>query len=163
MDSNSYTSEFAAPRLEDFQVEQLVGEWELTVVATRSPRADSVATGTLALRPTPAELRVDRYSLYGWSDIDLGRAAHVSLAHSPAQRDPAYPGVQLLARDDQVTMDFGNSIQIRPDGWIVKTTDSGVLFTLFAATDEWMTGWWNDGGRSSARSQGYFCARRFGS
>lgn len=152
----------AAPSLpETFRLEQIVGDYALTVVARGGTQADSIASGTLALRETPPGRIAESFPVYGWSDVDLPRLGRVSMVHSAAQRDAQAPGVQasLNPRDRTLMLVFGNSLRV--DGeQVVFSTDAGVMFSVFTADAGGMTGRWSDGGLSTLPTQGHFCARR---
>lgn len=158
----------APPAFENgFAIERLGGVYDLTVVATANATSDTIVRGRLELRPTtlksesvPSWSRV--FPLWGWSDVALDAVGAVSLAHPVSAHDERRPGVQLDldSATRRVTMTFGGSLELRPDGSMVRRTDSGVLFYVFRATERELIGRWVDGGMSSNPPEGYFCAIR---
>ena len=145
----------------------MAGTYRLTIVATVTPRKDSVVHGFLHLQAqevsAPAWKDVARVRpLWGWSDIDFLRIAPIVVAHSPASRNPRRPGVQVAfdSLSRRLTLTFGNSEEYRSDGTVAFTTDIGVILFAFLADERRIVGRWEDGGRSSRPAQGYFCADR---
>ena len=153
---------FAAPRA------RLAGTYEFTVVATNGARStDIAATGRLVLYPAnPLHVRARNpritHPLEGWTDIRIDSLAEVSLAYSPASRDPSAPGVQLISDGQRLDMIVGNAFRshVAPSGetFTTFTTDSGVIFDVYHADSVMLRGRWRDGG--FAAGSGYFCAWR---
>lgn len=151
----------------------LAGDYALTVVATSGFRRDTIAYGTLRLRPTDvqhrrAPNREVTYPLYGSADIDLGPLGPISLESPPTSRDPEHPGVTGVhsAASLETTLVLGTAL---PEGF---TFDAGVLLNVFSIDSLGFSGRWKDGGAQQSldpndpryrapRLEGYFCARRF--
>jgi hypothetical protein len=137
----------------------LAGEYRLTLVATRSTRSGSSATGTLRLRQNDggagAPMEGVRYPLYGAAALALdsvGAAAPGEVGSMEAAR----PGVLAIEQRGTLTLRFGadanGSGPPRFDGSHLA------LFPTTVAADRF-TGRW-DSGTAERRSGGYFCAVR---
>jgi TonB family protein len=153
--------------------EILAGDYALTVVATSGFRRDTIAYGTLRLRPTDVQYRRApnpevTYPLYGSADIDLGPLGPISLESPPTSRDPEHPGVTGVHFEASLktTLVLGTGL---PKG---VTFDAGVLLDVFSIDSLGFSGRWKDGGAQQSldpnhpryrapRLEGYFCARRF--
>ena len=140
----------------------LVGDYDLVVILAAPSAPDTIETGSLFFRLTPPSRRAEWLPAFGWSDVDLGRLGVSSLAHPIRDENPFRPGVEprIGHGGRTLTLMLGNAIDYREDGSVIKTTDSGAIFTVFEATPTGLSGWWSDGGMSSQRPEGYFCAVR---
>jgi hypothetical protein len=142
-------------------LERFAGEYALTVVATRAFGDDTIAHGSLWLRPTDAEYKHEpnpeiMTPLYGASDIDLGSLGPVSLKYSPASWSQDRPGVLVSydSVDRTLWLEFGAAERD------VFITDSGVFFDVFSIDSLGFSGRWIDGGITDPLPGGYFCTRR---
>lgn len=142
------------------EVAAFEGTYSLVVVSARPIAHDSIVTGRLWIVQTPdrvgpAKARTTP-ALYGWSDVDLTRLGAVSLAYSPSSPDPSRPGVQVLQTPaKRVLLVFGAAAV--PGG---VPRDRGVLFTIWRVDSAGIAGYWEDGGLTVPRTNGYFCAVR---
>jgi hypothetical protein len=142
-------------------LERFAGNYVLTVVATSALEADTIAHGTLWLRPTDAEYKHAPNPeiltpLYGASDIDLRSLGPVSLKYSPASWNQDRPGVLVSydSVDRTLWLEFGAAERD------VFITDSGAFFDVFSIDSLGFSGRWVDGGITDPLPEGYFCARR---
>jgi hypothetical protein len=142
---------------------KLSGIYELTVVADKNAANvdDPAVRGRLELWPTDRAHRHPptnpeiTYLLPGATDADLERLGPVSLAYSPASRDPDWPGVQVKYSRGELSLLVGNAFG--PKGAYM---DAGVMFSVTVLDDAGFRGYWKDGGYLLDPPSGYFCARR---
>ncbi len=150
----------------------LAGEFRLTLVATRGPRATHSVSGTLRLQPfgsrplpLPAAAGV-RYPLFGGAQLDLAGVGAVAPG-AVDRADAARPGVLVMewpqphgpAGANQIMLRFGADANAgdreRFDGAYLALTLTTVSAGGFAG------GWESGAGQPVAG--GHFCAERTGS
>lgn len=154
------------PRLSaPVRLEDLTGDYTLTLVATVPEQADTIATGRMRLHPTPPSARARIFPVYGWTDVDLHRLGVRGLAHSAADPNPQRPGMQPLLSQDgrQLTFSLGNAVVLADDGTPTVIRRGGATAYVFDVTATMLRGWWKADGQDSRPRQGYFCAVREGS
>jgi hypothetical protein len=97
------------------------------------------------------------FPLIGTSSIQLESLGVVGLTYAPASRDSTHPGVQAVyyVSSGELILRFGDA---HPRDAV--PIHRGVLFSIHAVDSLGFMGYWNDGANRTARSEGYFCARR---
>ncbi len=143
-------------------IESFAGDYALVVVVTAGFENDTIAHGSLWLRPTDSSHgRAPNpdvtFPLAGASDIDLGSIGPVSLLYSAASVSQDKPGVQVAydSETQELWLMFGSA-----SGRDYVTIHSGVLFNVFSIDSLGFSGRWVDGGIFQPVPEGYFCARR---
>jgi len=138
----------------------LAGEYRLTLVATRGPRAGSSTTGALRLlrndgHAGPAATEGVRYPLYGDARLALDSVGAIAPG-DVGSTEAARPGVLAIESRGTLTLRFGadanGSGPPRFDGSHLA------LFPVTLAADRF-AGRWNSG-TAEQPSGGYFCAVR---
>ncbi len=146
----------------------LAGEYRLTLVATRGPRAGRMAAGRLWLAPQDTALQllfrlngsVDstaRMPLIGGTDLDLDAVGAVRLGALDS-RDPRQPGISVLETPGAIVLRLGAEANRRD----VVRFDGGYMALYVRATDgAGFAGAWASG-VTGPEAEGYFCAVRVG-
>ncbi|SRR6266511_4263291 len=150
------------PLPRSLQLGRWAGRYRLTLITTAGTmqRDTLVANITLWVPKSPSGRKP---TLVGATDSTFQFPYGAALAHPTWQRDPGRPGISLQydGARGELTLVFGNGDLL--------TTDSGVLFHVFAIDRVGMSGRWVDGGlgvlldstgHSLGHPQGYFCLRR---
>ncbi|MGH7674059.1 MAG: hypothetical protein ACREMV_02210 [Gemmatimonadales bacterium] len=146
----------------------LAGEYRLTLVATRGPRAGRIAEGRLWLAPQDTALQllfqlngaVDstaRMPLIGATDVDLDAVGAVRMGALDS-RDPRQPGVAVLETPGTIILRLGAEANRRD----VVRFDGGYMALYVRATGgAGFAGGWASG-VTGPEAEGYFCAVRSG-
>jgi len=140
----------------------LAGEFRLTLVATRGPRAGRSASGALHLRRNdgragPAPAAGVRYPLYGGAGLSPDSVGAIAPGDVRSM-EAARPGVLVIESPGSLTLRFGAEV----NGGGPPRFD-GAHLALFPATlsaDRFAGRW--DSGTAEQRAGGYFCAVRVG-
>ncbi len=144
----------------------LAGDYRLTLVATRGPRAGRMAEGRLWLAPQDTALqllfRLDgsvdstaRMPLIGGADLDLDAVGAVRLGALDA-RDPRSPGVAVLETPGAIVLRLGADANRRG----VVRFDGGYTALYVRATGAaGFAGGWASG-VTGPEAEGHFCAVR---
>lgn len=150
----------------DALVERLVGQYDLTLVATVGFASDSVTRGQMRLIAADDRRRVlganpeVLYPAHGAASVDFSALGPVQLAYSLLSTDPDQPGVQAVYEPTHghLQLVFGAATSVS-GAW----TDVGIGLDVHELTPVGMTGLWKDIGRVRRNGKGlrgYFCARR---
>ncbi len=144
----------------------LAGEYRLTLVATRGPRAGRMAEGRLRLEPQDTALqllfRIDgsvdstaRMALVGATDLDLDAVGAVRLGALDS-RDPRSPGVAVLETPSAIVLRLGADANRRD---VVRF--DGAYTALYVRTTgaAGFAGGWASG-VTGPDAEGHFCAVR---
>jgi hypothetical protein len=150
--------------LSELQVDQLAGEYELSLEATAGEAAGRSTSGRLWLYPNEPEMRgipaagggvrSDASApLYGATDIDVETIGGVRLGDAMS-RDPQSPGVLLLQQGEQLYVRVGAEANRRD----LLRFDGGYFALRVREVDErGFAGTWSSG-LMSASAEGHFCA-----
>ena len=152
------------------RAEGLAGEYRLTLVASRGPRAGRSASGRLVLRrfagatvAVPASPGA-RYPLYGGATLPLDSVGAVAPGDVGAA-DPSRPGVLVMEwrrttpppPGDQITLRFGADANGRgPD----RFDGAHLALSVAASSARRFAGSWESGVPGGPQAGGYFCAER---
>ena len=153
------------------RADALAGEFRLTLVSTRGPRAGDSASGILRLQPygarpapVPAAAGV-RYPLFGGAEVDLAGVG--ALAPGGVERaDAARPGVLVLewprpnapAGTNEIMLRFGADAN---RGDRERFDGTYMALSVTALSGGGFAGRWESGG-GEAQAGGHFCAERIG-
>jgi hypothetical protein len=153
------------------RADALAGEFRLTLVSTRGPRAGESASGTLRLQPygsrpapVPAAAGV-RYPLFGGAEVDLAGVG--ALAPGEVRRaDAARPGVLVMEWPRPSAPAGTNEIMLRlgadaNQGGPDRFDGAYMALTVTALSGAGFAGRWESGGGEPVAG-GYFCAERTG-
>jgi hypothetical protein len=144
----------------------LAGEYRVTLVATRGPRAGRIAEGRLWLAPQDTALQVlfrvngavdstARMPLIGGTDLDLAAAGAVPMGGLDS-RDPRRPGVAVLETPGAIVLRLGAEANRRD----VVRFDGGYMALYVGATGgAGFAGAWASG-VTGPEAEGHFCAVR---
>jgi hypothetical protein len=151
------------------RVDGLAGEFRLTLVATRGPRAGSSTSGALHLRrneggagPAPAD--GVRYPLYGGAELSLDSVGAVAPGDiRPAE--PARPGVLAIewrrtGQPERTEITFRFGVDANQGGPQRFDGAHLALFLALVSADRFAGRW--DSGTAERQASGYFCAIRVG-
>lgn len=148
------------------KAEDLAGEYELMLIATRGDSAGSSVSGRLwlqrneeSLRSIPSAgggARTDASApLYGGTEVDVTRVDGLRLG-DPASSDPTHPGVLLVEQGEQITLRVGSEANRRD----VIRFDGGYFALRVRRVEEGgFAGNWSSG-TVEVEAEGHFCALR---
>lgn len=156
----------AEPSVEGVDAADLEGEYELTLVATEGPAADTSVRGRLSLYPNPPDLRgvpsagggvrADATApLYGATTVDPEAVGGLDLG-DPASRDPQMPGVLVVQRENEIVLRIGAEANRRG---VLRFDGGYFVLRLRRVTEDGFAGGWA-GGALQAQASGHFCAHR---
>jgi hypothetical protein len=153
----------------------LEGEYQLTVVGSRSGESDSSATGGLVLEPNDSahiqRLTADGepipgvlFTHYGWTDVPIEQIGGLALGQLDS-RDPDAPGVLVIENRQLSNGEPYLSITIRlgsqANAVSAARFDEGfsALYVKEVLSDRIRGDWASGDGRGRV-AEGHFCARR---
>jgi hypothetical protein len=151
------------------RADALAGDFRLTLVATRGPRAGQSTSGMLRLQPyggRPAPLPAAagaRYPLFGGAQVDLAGVG--ALAPGGVERaDAARPGVLVMewprpnapAGTNEIMLRFGADAN---QGERERFDGTYLALTVTALSGGGFAGRWESGGGEPVAG-GHFCAER---
>ena len=140
----------------------LAGAYVLTLIERGGDASDAVISGRLELDTAVRFPKLSphsrvSYPLSGHTDLHLAELGSLTLAHSPASRDPSQPGVQVLwdSTASIIRIILGNTATPQR-----TAVDAGVSLDVLDVSRTKLTGWWQSMGRTHPQLAGYFCATR---
>lgn len=146
--------------------DDLAGEYQLVLAATRGEAAGSSVTGRLQLQPNEPSLRsipsagggarADASApLYGTTDVEVAQVGGLRLGE-PTSTDPTRPGVLLVEQGESIVLRIGAEANRRG----VIRFDGGYFVLRVRRVDErGFAGNWASG-IVDVQAEGHFCAFR---
>jgi hypothetical protein len=155
----------------DARADALAGEFRLTLVAARGPRAGESESGRLTLRPfggrpVPVPPAAGtRYPLYGGTDVAVDAVGAVTPGEVGPD-DAARPGVLVMewSRTDapagsrQITLRLGADAN---QGSLLRFDGAYLALSVTSISTDGFAGTW-ESGAGEPQAGGYFCAVRDG-
>jgi hypothetical protein len=151
------------------KAEDLEGEYEFVLVATRGDSVGSSVTGGLWLQPNKPSLRsipsagggarTDASApLYGVTDVDVAEVGGLRLGE-PTSSDPTRPGVLLVEQGERIVLRIGSEANRRG---IIRFDGGYFVLRVRRVGESGFAGNWASG-TVEVQAEGHLCAFRLDS